>query len=77
MKFEYTSVLGADTKGRLLKRPLVELELIGKGRTIKAFGLLDSGADTILKNLELLSTWRVAKISEALVPVGYPVASPL
>ena len=52
MKFEYTSVFGTNAKGRLLKRPLVELELIGKNKNIKALGLLDSGADTTLINLE-------------------------
>ncbi|TSC84504.1 MAG: hypothetical protein G01um101417_169 [Parcubacteria group bacterium Gr01-1014_17] len=52
MKFEYTSVFGTNAKGRLIKRPLVELELIGKRKNLKALGLLDSGADTTMMNLE-------------------------
>jgi hypothetical protein len=52
MKFQYTTTLAPNTKGKLAKRPLVELELMGKDRTINAFGLIDSGADTTLMNME-------------------------
>lgn len=52
MKFEYTTTLATNTKGQLTKRPLIELELIGKDRTVYAFGLIDSGADTTLMNIE-------------------------
>jgi len=52
MKFQYTTTLATNTKGKLAKRPLIELELIGKDRSIVAFGLIDSGADTTLMNVE-------------------------
>lgn len=52
MKFEYTSVFGTNSKGRMLKRPLLELELIGKGRVLQALGLIDSGADTSMMHVQ-------------------------
>lgn len=60
MKFEYTPTASIDTKGRFLKRPIVEVELIGKGSTVNAFGLIDSGADTSLMNLEYANELGVA-----------------
>jgi len=32
MKFQYTTTIATNTKGKLTKRPLVELELVGNGR---------------------------------------------
>ncbi len=52
MKFQYTTTLSTNTKGKLTKRPIVELELIGKDNTINALGLIDSGADTTLINIQ-------------------------
>ena len=52
MKFQYTTTLATNTKGKLTKRPLIELELIGKDRKLDVFGLIDSGADTTLMNIE-------------------------
>jgi len=52
MKFQYTTTIATNTKGKLTKRPLVELELVGNGQTICALGLIDSGADTTMMNLE-------------------------
>ena len=52
MKFEYTPTAARNTKGKLTKRPIVELELIGKIENIHALGLIDSGADTTMMNIE-------------------------
>jgi hypothetical protein len=52
MKFQYTTTTATNTKGKLAKRPLVEIELVGNGQTIHALGLIDSGADTTMMNLE-------------------------
>lgn len=52
MKFKYTNTMTLDTKGRFIKRPLIELEIVGKDKQVKAFGLIDSGADTTLMNIE-------------------------
>ena len=52
MKFKYTATMAPDTKGRYVKRPLIELEILGKDVSVKAFGLIDSGADTTLMNIE-------------------------
>ena len=52
MKFQYTTTIATNTKGKLTKRPLIELELVGNGQTIHALGLIDSGADTTMMNLE-------------------------
>lgn len=52
MKFQYTSTISTNTKGKLTKRPIVELELIGKTENINTLGLIDSGADTTMMNIE-------------------------
>lgn len=52
MKFQYSSTIQTNTKGRLVKKPMIELELVGKGKNVKALGLIDSGADTTLMNIE-------------------------
>ena len=52
MKFQYTTTFSTNTKGKLTKRPMIELELIGKTETINVLGLIDSGADTTMMNLE-------------------------
>ncbi len=52
MKFQYTTTISTNTKGRLTKRPIIELELIGKKENINALGLIDSGADTTMMNTE-------------------------
>lgn len=54
MKFDYLTVSGAlDSKGRLVKRPILPLEITtSDGQTLGAFGLLDSGADTTTLNIE-------------------------
>jgi len=52
MKFQYTTTTATTTKGKLTKRPLIELEPVGNGQTIHALGLIDSGADTTMMNLE-------------------------
>lgn len=53
MKFKYTSTLVLDTKGRFVKRPMLKLELtIVGGRKIYPIGLVDSGADLTLVNIQ-------------------------
>jgi hypothetical protein len=52
MKFQYTTSASTNTKGKLTKRPIVELELVGNGETLQALGLIDSGADTTMMNLQ-------------------------
>lgn len=52
MKFQYTATPSTNTKGKLTKRPLVELELIGTTENITALGLIDSGADTTMMNIQ-------------------------
>lgn len=52
MKFQYTTTIATNTKGKLTKRPIVELELAGKNETIQVLGLIDSGADTTLMNIQ-------------------------
>lgn len=53
MKFKYTSTLSSDTKGRLTKRPVLRLELTTtSGRKIYPIGLVDSGADLTLVNIQ-------------------------
>ncbi len=52
MKFQYTTTLSTNTKGKFTKRPLVELELIGKEKNVTGLGLIDSGADTTLINIQ-------------------------
>lgn len=61
MKYQYTTTLTHDTKGRFIRRPLIELELLGRNsKSIKAFGLLDSGADTSLINIEYAKSLGIA-----------------
>ena len=52
MKFQYTTTLSTNTKGKLTKRPMIELELIGKLENINVLGLIDSGADTTMVNID-------------------------
>jgi hypothetical protein len=52
MKFQYTSTASTNTKGKLTKRPIIELELIGKSENFNVLGLIDSGADTTMMNIE-------------------------
>ena len=52
MKFNYADTLATDNKGCALKRPVVEVELLGKNKNIKALGLIDSGADATMMNIE-------------------------
>ncbi|MDO8569893.1 MAG: retropepsin-like aspartic protease [bacterium] len=54
MKFQYWTTSGVlDTRGRIVKRPMLELEFIGKdGSKINAIGLVDSGADTTMLNIQ-------------------------
>jgi hypothetical protein len=52
MKYQYTATPYFNTKGRLTKRPIVEVELRGASRTLKGLGLIDSGADTTIMNIE-------------------------
>ena len=52
MKFQYTSTTSTNTKGKLTKRPMIELELTGRTSTVDALGLIDSGADTTMMNME-------------------------
>ena len=52
MKYQYTATTSNNTKGKLTKRPIVELEIIGKNDTLNALGLIDSGADTTMMNIE-------------------------
>ena len=59
MKIKYTAVFrnnGApllDSRGRIVKRPIVQIELSGKdGSTIEAPALVDSGADTTTLNIQ-------------------------
>lgn len=53
MRFKYTSTLVSDTRGRFVKRPVLKLELttVG-GRKIYPIGLVDSGADLTLVNIQ-------------------------
>jgi len=54
MKFNYWPVSAAtDTKGKLVKRPILELGLFTvDGNIINALGLVDSGADTTTMNIQ-------------------------
>jgi hypothetical protein len=52
MKFQYTTTLSTNTKGKLTKRPILELELIGKKESLNVLGLIDSGADTTMVNID-------------------------
>jgi len=52
MKFNYTDILARDTRGKTIKRPMLELELLNKkGESVlTALALIDSGADTTMIN---------------------------
>ncbi len=52
MKYKYASTPTFSENGRIVKRPLVEIEMVGKERNINALGLLDSGADSTLVNMQ-------------------------
>lgn len=52
MKYQYSPVYNPDTKQKLKKRPIVEIELFGKKGTVKTFALIDSGADRSLFNIQ-------------------------
>jgi hypothetical protein len=52
MKYDYTNTLATNTKGKITKRPMIELELLGKEHNINVLGLIDSGADTVMMNVE-------------------------
>jgi hypothetical protein len=51
MKYSYTSTLAVDTQGHYAKRPMIEVELIGK-KWINGLALIDSGADCNMINIE-------------------------
>ena len=57
MKFRYTATLVADTRGKLTKRPLLEVELLNGDDEVVgiAFALIDSGADTTMVNIKYAS----------------------
>lgn len=54
MKFRYTSTLTPDTRGKMTKRPVLELVLLNAhGEFVRnAFALVDSGADTTMVNIK-------------------------
>ena len=54
MKFQYLVASGVlDTRGKMVKRPMLEIELLGKnGEKISALGHIDSGADTTTINMQ-------------------------
>ena len=59
MKVKYTAVFGNDgapllnSRGRIVKRPIVQIELTGKdGSKIEVPALVDSGADTTTLNIQ-------------------------
>ena len=52
MKYQYTPVAAYTTKGKLTKRPMIELELLGKDQSLTVLGLIDSGADTTMMNIQ-------------------------
>lgn len=43
----------SDSRGKIVKRPMLELELVGAGgNKISALGLIDSGADTTMLHIQ-------------------------
>jgi len=54
MKFQYWTTSGVlDTRGKMVKRPMLELELSGKdGSKTNTIALIDSGADTAMVNIQ-------------------------
>jgi hypothetical protein len=53
MKYPYVAISPPDERGRFKKKPLVEIEIFGRHRTIKEFALVDSGADVSLCNIQI------------------------
>lgn len=52
MKFRYSQTLSTRLDGRFKFRPIIKIELIGDKEKIQAFGLIDSGADNIMLNVQ-------------------------
>ena len=53
MKFKYLTTSGVfDTRGKAVKRPMLELELFCGDKKLNAFGHIDSGADTTTLNIQ-------------------------
>ena len=59
MKFKYSSVFATngtlllDSRGKMVKRPILTLELAGKqGDKLEVIGIIDSGADTTTLNIQ-------------------------
>lgn len=59
MKFKYSSVFATngtpllDSRGKLVKRPILNLEITGKtGNTLEVIAVIDSGADTTTLNIQ-------------------------
>lgn len=54
MKFQYSTVANTfDTKGHFTKRPMLKLELTSEnGKKIQVLGLVDSGADQTMVNIQ-------------------------
>ena len=52
MKYSYSQTLTQNIKGGYTQRPLIEIEIIGKERVSKAYGVIDSGADSVLMNIQ-------------------------
>ena len=57
MKFDYTATTTIDTRGKMVKRPMLELELLDKkgNFVLNALALIDSGADTTMVNIQYAS----------------------
>lgn len=53
MKFKYWTTTVTNSKGRLIKRPILELEItVSGGGSLKVLGLIDSGADMTTLNIQ-------------------------
>ena len=52
MKYKYTPTPVFDKAGRIVKRPILEIEIGENGKKLKALGLIDSGSDSILMNIQ-------------------------
>ena len=52
MKYRYTQTLTQNIKGGYTQRPLVEIEIIGEKGVSPAYGMIDSGADSVLMNIQ-------------------------
>ncbi|PIP29985.1 hypothetical protein COU12_01245 [Candidatus Jorgensenbacteria bacterium CG10_big_fil_rev_8_21_14_0_10_54_38] len=66
MRFQYWPAVGTfDSRGKLVKRPILELELIGeKGASISTIGVVDSGADTTTLNIQFAKALNI-KLEES------------